>query len=74
MPIEITKETHVVVEMKSENMKCVSCGRTDYERKPDEIAYLDASIDQLSDEDIEWINEGFDPSEENKSVPFKPLT
>ena len=52
MPIEIAKETHLIV---------------------DKIAYLDASIDKLSDEDIKWINEKLEPSEENKSVPFKPL-
>jgi hypothetical protein len=38
----------------------------------DKGAYLDAVIDQLSDGDLEWLNEDC-PDEENKSVPFKPL-
>ncbi|MDD4446091.1 MAG: hypothetical protein PHN61_00290 [Methanothrix sp.] len=38
----------------------------------DKGAYLDAVIDQLSDGDLEWLNEDF-PDEENKSVAFKPL-
>jgi hypothetical protein len=38
----------------------------------DKGAYLDAVINQLSDGDLEWLNEDF-PDEENKSVPFKPL-
>ncbi len=38
----------------------------------DKGVYLDAVIDQLSDGDLEWLNEDF-PEEENKSVPFRPL-
>ena len=38
----------------------------------DKEAYLDAVIDQLSDDDVDWLNEDC-PDEENKSIPFKPL-
>jgi len=38
----------------------------------DKEAYLDAVIDQLSDGELEWLNEDC-PDEGNKSVPFKPL-
>ena len=38
----------------------------------DKGAYLDAVIDQLSDDDVDWLNEDC-PDEENKSIPFKPL-
>jgi hypothetical protein len=38
----------------------------------DKEACLDAVIDQLSDGDLEWLNEDC-PDEENKSIPFKPL-
>jgi hypothetical protein len=39
----------------------------------DKGAYLDAVIDQLSDDELEWLIEDC-PDEENKSIPFKPLT
>jgi hypothetical protein len=38
----------------------------------DKGAYLDAVIDQLSDDDVDRLNEDC-PDEENKSIPFKPL-
>jgi hypothetical protein len=38
----------------------------------DKGANLDAVIDQLSDDELEWLNEDC-LDEENKSVPFKPL-
>ena len=38
----------------------------------DRGAYLDAVIDGLSDDAIEWLNEDC-PGEENESIPFKPL-
>jgi hypothetical protein len=38
----------------------------------DKEGYLDAIIDNLSDDVVEWLNEEC-PSEKNESVPFKPL-
>ena len=38
----------------------------------DKEDYLDAIIDNLGDDVVEWLNEEC-PSEKNESFPFKPL-